>query len=151
IATAYAGASSIVIGTFHSTQSTTFLLDFYANAAADPSGHGEGQRWLGSATVTTDSSGNANFQATGLTASAAGEWISATATGPSGTSEFASDVRAVPLPPSSLSGVVFADFNDDGQVDFREQGIGGVAINLDGTDFLGKPVHLSQTTDSSGA
>ena len=54
-----------VIGTFHSTPGTTFLLDFYANAAADPSGYGEGQRWLGSATVTTDSSGNASFLANG--------------------------------------------------------------------------------------
>ena len=55
------------------------------------------------------------------------------------------------IPPSSLSGVVFADFNDDGQVDFGEQGIAGVTITLDGTDDLGNAVHLSQTTDGDGA
>ena len=55
------------------------------------------------------------------------------------------------LPPSSLSGVVFADFNDDGQVDFGEQGIAGVTITLTGTDYLGNAVNLSQTTDADGA
>jgi hypothetical protein len=60
-------------------------------------------------------------------------------------------INGVPVGPSSLSGVVFADFNDDGQVDFGEQGIAGVTINLDGTDFLGNPVHLSLVTDSDGA
>ena len=150
IASAYAGTLSITIGTFHSTPSTTFALDFYANAAADPSGYGQGQRWLGTTTVTTDSSGNASFTAQGLSASVAGEWISATATGPSGTSEFSLDAQAAPLPPSSLSGVVFADFNNDGQVDFGEHGIPGVPITVTGTDFLGNPVNLSQTTDSAG-
>jgi probable HAF family extracellular repeat protein len=53
--------------------------------------------------------------------------------------------------PSSLSGVVFSDFNNDGQVDFGEQGIAGVMIKLDGTDDLGNAVHLSQTTDANGA
>jgi probable HAF family extracellular repeat protein len=52
---------------------------------------------------------------------------------------------------SSLSGVVFSDFNDDGQVDFGEQGIAGVTINLTGTDDLGHAVNLSQTTDANGA
>ena len=60
-------------------------------------------------------------------------------------------VNGAPLAPSSLSGVVFADFNDDGQVDFGEQGIAGVTITLDGTDDLGNAVHLSQTTDGDGA
>ena len=54
------------------------------------------------------------------------------------------------IPPSSLSGVVFADFNDDGQVDFGEQGIPGVPISLTGTDDLGHAVNLSQTTDGAG-
>src|SRR5207244_439283 len=56
----------------------------------------------------------------------------------------------VPLPPSSLSGLVFADFNNDGQVDFGERGIAGVAIALTGTDDLGRAVSLSQTTDAAG-
>lgn len=55
------------------------------------------------------------------------------------------------LPPASLSGLVFSDFNDDGQVDFGERGIVGVTISLDGTDDFGNAVHLSQATDTDGA
>jgi N-acetylneuraminic acid mutarotase len=53
--------------------------------------------------------------------------------------------------PASLSGTVFADFNNDGQVDFGEQGIGGVSVTLTGTDDLGHGVNLSQATDGDGA
>ena len=49
------------------------------------------------------------------------------------------------IPPASLSGIVFEDFNDDGQVDFGEKGIAGVTITLTGTDDLGHAVSLSQT------
>jgi hypothetical protein len=56
------------------------------------------------------------------------------------------------LPPTaSLSGTVFEDFNNDGQVDFGEKGISGVSIALTGTDDLGHAVNLSQTTDGDGA
>jgi hypothetical protein len=40
------------------------VLEFYANGSADPSGYGEGQRYLGAATVTTDAAGSASFAAT---------------------------------------------------------------------------------------
>jgi subtilisin family serine protease len=55
------------------------------------------------------------------------------------------------IPPASLSGTVFADFNDDGEVDFGETGIAGVSLSLTGTDDLGHAVSLSQKTDGSGA
>src|SRR5205085_2310243 len=42
------------------------------------------------------------------------------------------------------------DFNDDGEVDFGEQGIAGVAIRLTGTDDLGHPVDVSQMTNTAG-
>jgi SdrD B-like domain len=60
-------------------------------------------------------------------------------------------LTAVSPPSASLSGTVFADFNNDGQVDFGETGIPGVAIALTGTDDLGHAVSQSQTTDSAGA
>jgi hypothetical protein len=53
--------------------------------------------------------------------------------------------------PASVSGVVFSDFNDDGQVDFGENGILGVPITVTGTDDLNHAVNLSQNTDGSGA
>ena len=38
------------------------------------------------------------------------------------------------LRPASLSGTVFKDFNNDGQVDFGEGPIVGVSVRLTGTD-----------------
>jgi uncharacterized delta-60 repeat protein len=61
-------------------------------------------------------------------------------------------VNGAPLAPSSLSGVVWEDFNDDGQVDFGENGIDGVTVTLTGTDFLGNAVNLPpQLTSGGGA
>jgi|GEM_PF-5973545 len=60
-------------------------------------------------------------------------------------------VNGVQLAPDSLSGIAFEDFNDDGQVDFGEHGIAGVAVTLTGTDFLGNAVNVPATTDSDGA
>src|SRR5262249_4654501 len=54
------------------------------------------------------------------------------------------------IPPASLSGTVFEDFNDDGQIDFGERGIPGVVITLSGIDDLGRPVRRSRTTDGDG-
>ena len=47
------GTSTRVAGTLNSQPGLTFTLDFYASAAADPSGFGQGRRYLGSATATT--------------------------------------------------------------------------------------------------
>lgn len=84
------GAATTIFGRFHSRPNTTYTLDFYANAVADPTGFGEGQRYLGAATVTTDANGDMHYFTVTLPgASVAGEVISATATDPDGnTSEF---------------------------------------------------------------
>jgi hypothetical protein len=55
------GSGTTVSGTLHSVASTTFRVEFFANAVADPSGYGQGQTYLGSVNVTTDSNGNASF------------------------------------------------------------------------------------------
>jgi hypothetical protein len=71
---------------------------------------------------------------------------------PISTVDDAFTVNGSPLTPSSsLSGVVWEDFNNDGQVDFGEKGISGVTIALSGKDFLGNAVSQSQQTDSNGA
>jgi titin len=81
-----------VIGALNSTANTTFTLDFYANATADPSGYGQGQRYLGSAIVTTNANGDVHFSVDLSAATVRSEWVSATATDPAGnTSEFCLD------------------------------------------------------------
>ena len=64
ITTPTAGAVAVA-GTLNSTASTSFAIEVYANTAADPSGFGEGQTFLGTQTVTTNAAGNANFSITG--------------------------------------------------------------------------------------
>jgi hypothetical protein len=97
------GGQVVIQGTLDSMPSTEFRMEFFASAAADPSGHGPGQAFLGSVDVTTDASGHAAISATLPFASAPGGVITATATAITGsntatsltsgdTSEFAADV-----------------------------------------------------------
>ena len=56
------------------------------------------------------------------------------------------------LPPSSFSGTVYQDLNNDGvQSGAGETGVSGVTITLTGTDNFGAAVNLTTTTDASGA
>ena len=87
-----ATGSTDVAGTLNSTATTQFALDFFANPACGPTG----RRYLGSGTTTTDGSGNASFNVSLSGASTVGEFITATATDPSGnTSEFSSSCATV--------------------------------------------------------
>lgn len=84
------GASeTTVTGTLSSSPSTTFRLEFFSNSAPDPSGSGEGERWLGAANVTTNEAGLATFDISLPAVTAATDYVSATATSMvRGTSEF---------------------------------------------------------------
>ena len=87
------GSSTTVAGTLASEPNATFTLDFYADSSPDPSGYGQGQRYLGSATVTTGPSGDAPFTVTLPGTTAPGDYITATATDAQGdTSEFSQDI-----------------------------------------------------------
>ena len=52
---------------------------------------------------------------------------------------------------SSLSGFVYADYNNDGAKDAIEGGIIGAGVTLSGTDYLGVAVSVPLTTDAAGA
>ncbi|HEX4319689.1 MAG TPA: choice-of-anchor D domain-containing protein [Acidobacteriaceae bacterium] len=45
-----------LLGSFNSTANTTYNIEFFSSTAADPSGFGQGETYLGSATVTTNAS-----------------------------------------------------------------------------------------------
>jgi hypothetical protein len=80
-----------------------FRLDFYASAAADPSGFGEGQRYVGSGVVTTGVLGSASFNFNFGFLQLPGFQITATATVLAGgtgvaTSEFSRAVAARVIP-----------------------------------------------------
>jgi hypothetical protein len=93
-----AAGFTVVAGTFHSTASTTFTLQFFASVAPNPSGFGDGQTLLGSYSVTTDINGNAKFTAVLTTPVPIGQgFLSATATNrtTNDTSQFAQDLVTV--------------------------------------------------------
>jgi hypothetical protein len=84
-----AGGATRVAGSLNSTPSTKFRVEFFSNEECDPSGFGEGEKFLGSTDVTTDPTGNASFLVTNLAGPGAGRSVTATATDPAGnTSEF---------------------------------------------------------------
>jgi uncharacterized delta-60 repeat protein len=52
--------------------------------------------------------------------------------------------------PSSVQGLVYVDFNNDGEVNFGELGIAGVNVTLTGINDLGQPVNQTVQTDPDG-
>ena len=153
LSAAYGGSTTYVVGTLHSTPDTTFMLDFYSNPVADSSGYGEGQSYLGSAVVTTDASGSVSFQASGLAAAALGQWITATATAPDGsTSEFSAGRGGVQGPDDDRHGRLDGlsalrrrrgDLHRRGGLAHRGPGMptGTVQFAVDGVD-VGAPIPL---------
>jgi len=105
------GSTTTVRGSLDSLPSRTCRLEFFANAECDPSGHGEGERFIGSTDVITDANGDALFEATLDAPVAPGEFITSTATDLTipATSEFSACVEAV-------AAGCRADFNGDGAV-----------------------------------
>ena len=97
------GGNTTITGKINTTANTTYRVEFYSNAygQAEWTGYGEARTYLGSASVTTDASGNANFSSvlTGVTLGY-GSTVTATATVDLGggtfgsTSEFAGNILA---------------------------------------------------------
>jgi parallel beta-helix repeat protein len=95
-----AGAATIVIaGTIPSAPNQNYRIEFFASPKCDAFGNGQGQTFLGTAFVTTDSSGNGLFNVTLPAVVSIGNAITATATDGNGnTSEFSACVTNAPLP-----------------------------------------------------
>jgi hypothetical protein len=88
------GSSLRVAGTLNSNPSSSFALEFFASPQSDASGFGEGQVYLGSTTVSTNSSGMASFVLNLPVNVKIGWFVASTATNTSSgsTSEFSGSV-----------------------------------------------------------
>lgn len=73
-----AGGTTTIQGTLDSTPNMTFTIEFFSNSACDPSGFGEGETLIGSATVTTNGGCLASFAVTLPVAIPSGRFITAT-------------------------------------------------------------------------
>ena len=76
----FVSGNTVVAGSINSAPNTSVLIQFFSNPIADPSGHGQGQTPVGSATVQTDANGNATFSVALTQLVSVGQVISATAT-----------------------------------------------------------------------
>ncbi|HEX2268166.1 MAG TPA: Calx-beta domain-containing protein, partial [Pyrinomonadaceae bacterium] len=124
-------SSTRILGSLNATPLTTFQIDFYSNAAVDPSGNGEGGLFFNTTSVTTNGSGNAAIDVTFPIALPAGRVITATATDPNGnTSEFSA------ADPTGAAGSLQFDFDsffvieDVGMAVVTVQRLGGSSGNL---------------------
>jgi hypothetical protein len=113
-ASTVAGPNTEVVGSLNSTPSTQFTIQFFASAACDPSGFGEGRTFLAEVTLATDGAGNLNFSVLLGTGGLSGQFITATATDPNGnTSEFSNcvEVDAPPQEPALTIDKAVQDLN----------------------------------------
>ena len=94
------GAGAKVEGTLQTVPhaGTTYTIELYGAGRCDPSGHGELERLVDSVDVVADASGKAVFSRT-VAWPADLHVVSATATGPSGTSEASSCASPAGSPP----------------------------------------------------
>jgi RTX calcium-binding nonapeptide repeat (4 copies) len=127
------GGSAVAAGTLASDPGKSFRIEVFANSSADPSGNGEGERFLGAVDATTDGAGNATWLFADPAGTLAdGEQVTATATElggggtPLSTSEFSDSLAA---PTCHLSG--------DGGDNALSGGDGGEVIcGLGGNDTI---------------
>ncbi|MCC6619647.1 MAG: hypothetical protein IT385_00240 [Deltaproteobacteria bacterium] len=106
---AFDAGSTSVATTLSSAANTTYVIDVYGVASPDPSGHGEADVFLGSAELTTDGSGQGSANVTLSRAPNPGEYLTAIATGPDGSSEFGPSVEPIPGPEADLALTIYGE------------------------------------------
>jgi hypothetical protein len=150
------GTKASIKGTLDATADTTYTLQFFGNATADPSGFGQGQFLLATETVTTDVVGIAGFQFTLGALPAGVQFASATATDPAGnTSEFAQDVPvfAASPPVAALNDAYVTDVNMTLTV--AAPGVQTNDVALNGATMtsvlVAGPAHGSVTLNANGS
>ena len=117
-------AGALAQGTLQTESNAQFTLEFFSVPSCDASGHGEGQVFLGSASVTTDAAGSAPFSTFLPVPVTPGHSLTATATSAANnTSEFSPCAPVTPLAGASVSGRV---------TDADGLPLAGVAVTLSG-------------------
>jgi hypothetical protein len=134
--------TTLIQGSLISAPGTSFLIQFFSNATADPSGHGQGQTLIGSTALTTDLNGNATINLTLSSALASGLAVSATATNLStgDTSAFSNDTLTSPVDVQFAAAAVSAD-----------ESSGSATISVTRTGNLGATVSVAYATGGGTA
>jgi Right handed beta helix region/Dockerin type I domain len=149
IQSVFPGTTTRVTGVVNGAPSTSVTVEFFANIGIDPTGYGEGQRLIGTRTVTTSSDGSGNFEFDLANSTSTNEVITATATDSLGnTSEFSkalgldtarptSRVASLQSPAQSRSFAVTVIGSDLGLPGLPASGIESydIYVSIDGSGF----------------
>lgn len=109
----------------------------YKIVAAQPAGLLDGRETAGNLGGAVDNSQDSNQ-------------ITAISVGDPGTTADAIDYLFAEIRPSQAQGLVWSDFNNDGEVNFGERAIAGATVELTGLDERGNAVTQSTTSDANG-
>jgi CSLREA domain-containing protein len=110
------GSTLFLQGTLNSTPSRSFRIEFFMSDAPDPSGYGEGQKYIGSQTQSTDGAGNLSFFLNGTVPGVATRKVitmTATDTVTGDTSEFSTGATII-------SNTTVINTNDSGAGSLRQ-------------------------------
>lgn len=109
----------------------------YQIVAAQPAGFLDGRATAGNLGGAVDNTQDSNQ-------------ISGISVGEPGTTADAIDYLFANILPSQALGLVWSDFNNDGEVNFGEAAIAAVAVELTGLDDRGQSVSRGATSDANG-
>jgi len=142
-----AGTTTIK-GVLDSAPVTTYEIEFFSNAACDPSGYGEGQSMFDHITVTTNTQGHADFtNITFSTSFIGGNFFTVTATDPSGnTSEFSNCIPMTEVSPAAVTptaaGMLFTPHVDPHEIFYGRGGCTPTEVRI-GVEIGGPPEPVS--------
>lgn len=134
------GTHLVVEGTLNSTPSTSFVLEFFSNGSCDTSGNGEGEDFIFTRSIMTNSNGDATFSYTPPSTMAPGFFLTATATndGTGDTSEFSACEEAVAgSPPKKMCRGQTADIvGTNASETINGTPVNDVIVGLGGDDII---------------
>jgi hypothetical protein len=155
LSSAFTCVGTTIQGSLNSKPNTSFTVEFFANSSCHPTGNGDGEQFIGSATVTTNGSGTATFAYTPSTTLTGGQYVTARAYDSSNnTSEFSAclNVTANKLPSANAGSDQFVD--ERATVTLSGSGSdpdGGQSVSFQWTQIGGPTVTLSGATSATAS
>jgi len=145
---ANAGGTDIVGSVKNMPPNTSFLVEFFANPTADPSGFGQGQTFIGSLTLVTDSNGSRSFTASVPAAVRVGYFVTAVTTDSNGNTSSFSQARATTIQDNDADGMP-DKYESANQLDPKKAT--DANLDSDGDGMINLQEYYAGTNPRSGA